>query len=219
MSAKVTKEKQRQRAPSKRSLQTRSRIFDAAERVFALRGFEGATLRDIAQAAEVPVALVNHHGGPKEALFAHVVARRAETLSDRRRAALDARRTEGPLDTEAVMRAFLEPYLDMIRAGDPQWLAYARLVAMVSADPRWRDLAAECFDPTARLFITELALLHPRADPQRVATGFVYSVAAMLAQITSRWRIGALTGTGTDTGDDSEALATFCAAGLSSLLR
>lgn len=218
MSAAHTYGKQRKRAPSKRSLETRARILDAAERVFAERGFEGASIRDIAAQAGVQVALVNHHGGHKEDLFAHIVERRAATLSERRLAALDARRAEGPLDTRAVLHCFLAPYVEMAQSGEPQWLAYARLVAMVSADPRWRDLAARCFDPTARRFIDELAALHPNAPHQAVATGFVYSVAAMLAQITSAWRISALSETAPSAPDQLDELVTYCTAGLAALL-
>lgn len=218
MNEKPTIEKQRQRAPSRRSLETRGRILDAAERVFATKGFEGATIRDIAAAADVQVALVHHHGGHKDALFAHIVRRRAETLSDRRRTALSARKADGPLDTEAVLRCFLGPYIHMAETGGPQWLAYARLVAMVSADPRRRALAAECFDPTARLFIDELRALHPSAPAHAVATGFVYSVAAMLAQITSAWRIEALSDRPQPAGAALDDLMTFCAAGLSATL-
>lgn len=44
-------DKRRKRAPSKRSLATRERVLDAAELVFAHRGFDGATIRDIAAEA------------------------------------------------------------------------------------------------------------------------------------------------------------------------
>jgi len=49
MANRIPEQKQRQRAPSRRSLETRARILDAAERLFAERGFEGASVRDIAQ--------------------------------------------------------------------------------------------------------------------------------------------------------------------------
>ncbi|WP_245513926.1 TetR/AcrR family transcriptional regulator [Antarcticimicrobium luteum] len=203
-------------------MQTRGRILDAAERIFAERGFDAATIRDIAAEAGVQAGLVHHHGGGKEALFHLTVARRAKELSQLRMAALEARRAAGAMTVRDVVACFLEPYVRMARDGGPQWLAYARLVAHVSADPRWRELAAECFDPTAGRFIDEIAALRPGAPRPAVATGFVYSVAAMLAHVTSGWRVGALAGGDTD-GDADEAspgdLVAFCAAGIEAALR
>ena len=212
-----TVEDQRQRAPSKRSLQTRARILDAAERIFAERGFDAATIRDIANAAGVQVGLVHHHGGGKVALFHQTVARRAEELSRLRLEALEARRAVGPMRLCDVVACFLTPYVERARDGGPQWLAYARLVAHVSADPRWRDLAAEWFDPTAGRFIDEIAALYPETPRRAVSAGFVYSVAAMLAHVTSGWRVGALA------GEDAGAvpvgdLVAFCAAGIEAAL-
>ncbi|MGD9862205.1 MAG: TetR/AcrR family transcriptional regulator [Pseudodonghicola sp.] len=197
-------------------MQTRERILDAAERVFSARGFDGATIRDIAAAAEVPAGLVHHHGGSKEELFTRTVARRAEELSVLRLATLEARRVEGPLTVRAVITCFLDPYIRMARDGGPQWLAYARLVAHVSADPRWRDLAADWFDPTANRFIDEIAALAPGCDRRAVAAGFVYSVAAMLAHLTSAWRIGALSAA--QDGPPPAELIAFCAAGIEAAL-
>ena len=59
----------RQRAPSQRALATRKRVFDAAERVFADRGFDGATIRDIAAEAGEPVGTMAVGGGAKPALY------------------------------------------------------------------------------------------------------------------------------------------------------
>ena len=72
--------KERKRAPSQRSVAARERILDAAEQVFSERGFEGASIRDIAERAQVQKANVNFHGGPKEELFERIVARRALSL-------------------------------------------------------------------------------------------------------------------------------------------
>jgi TetR/AcrR family transcriptional regulator, regulator of cefoperazone and chloramphenicol sensitivity len=54
------------RAPD--DLTARARIRDAAIRLFAERGIDGATVRDIAQAAGVSSGLLRHHFGSKEAL-------------------------------------------------------------------------------------------------------------------------------------------------------
>ncbi len=221
MESAFIQQKQRQRAPSKRSLETRARIFDAAERLFAARGFEGASMRDIAGEAGTQVGLVHHHGGGKEELFRQVVARRAEELSELRLAALTERRQSGPLDLTAILECFFGPFLERAAKGGPQWRAYARVVAHVSADPRWREISAHYFDPTAGQFIDAIAALHPAASRQAIATGFVYSVSAMLALLTSRWRVDAL-GEANDTQalDTNELaeLVTFCAAGIAASL-
>jgi TetR/AcrR family transcriptional regulator len=70
---------------------TRRRILDAGERAFALRGYAGARLRDIAQEAGVHHALVHHYYGDKLGLFGEVLERGlgriepgVETLGDGR---------------------------------------------------------------------------------------------------------------------------------------
>jgi AcrR family transcriptional regulator len=54
--------------PAFEDLTARARIRDAALRLFAERGIDGATIRDIAKAAGVSAGLVRHHFGSKEGL-------------------------------------------------------------------------------------------------------------------------------------------------------
>lgn len=49
---------------------SRDAILDAARAAFAQRGYDGATVRDIARRAGVDAALVHHFHGTKEQLFA-----------------------------------------------------------------------------------------------------------------------------------------------------
>lgn len=49
---------------------SRERILAEAERVFGARGFDGASMRQLADAADVPAALVSYHFGSKEGLIA-----------------------------------------------------------------------------------------------------------------------------------------------------
>tara|TARA_R110002020_G_scaffold50963_20_gene144493 strand:+ start:1200 stop:1916 length:717 start_codon:yes stop_codon:yes gene_type:complete len=222
----------RRRAASKRSLATSLSILDAAESLFAERGYDGASVRDIASAAGAQIASVSFHHGSKEALFERVVERRAEELSQLRLEALAALKATGAsLTLDAVLSAFLRPYLDKAGldgtdpdgsgAGDPQWLAYARLVAMVSADIRWRRISERCFDPTAGIFIAEIARLFPGVAPSRIAVAFVFSVSAMLSLSTSRWRIEALSaapGGGPEPERLADDLVRFCEAGMRAAL-
>ncbi|MFU8862365.1 MAG: TetR/AcrR family transcriptional regulator [Rhodobacterales bacterium] len=192
---------------------TRTRVFDAAEQVFAARGFDGATIRDIAAAAGEPVGTIHHHGGGKEALFHRTVARRAETLALVRIEALERLQNEEALTLESLLAAFMCPFFDLSQR-EPRWRDYARLVAFVSADDRWRAISAECFDPTAEVFITTLRGLLPNVARTQIAEGFVFSVSAMLALLTSQGRIGALGGESAPQDDQIDYLVRYCAAGL-----
>lgn len=71
------------RIPKKRNReQSRARILDAAEVAFANRGFDGARLRDIAQAASVHHALVHHYYEDKVGLFRAVLTRALSHVSN-----------------------------------------------------------------------------------------------------------------------------------------
>lgn len=210
----------RQRAPSKRSLATKERIFDAAEIIFADRGFEGASIGDIAAAAGVQKALVSFHGGSKEGLFAKVIERRASELAEVRLIALAALlKTRSPR-LKDILECFIRPLLEKATKETPQWQAYVRLIAQVSADPRWRSIAAENFDPAAKKFIGAIGQQYPDAAPETVASGFVFTVSAMLSLCTSQWRVTAL-GEATDAPTQEallETLINFCNAGMCAVL-
>ncbi|SFR50909.1 TetR/AcrR family transcriptional regulator [Litoreibacter janthinus] len=217
-------ELERKRAPSKRSLATRQRIFDAAEQLFAERGFEGASIRDIAKAADVQTALVNHHGGPKEVFFEAIVARRAQPLAVLRQEQLTLiaptlSTVSDDAALSAILTAFIGPFLHLAE-DDLGWRAYARLVAQISSDVRWSDLAATYFDPTAQHFLVALQSRFPDAQPLAISQGFVYTVSSMLALSTSRWRIAALAGQPAQGGAHVglDGLVTYAAAGYMALL-
>ena len=218
MTVESTLNKPRLRSPSQRSLATRARILDAAERVFALHGFDGASLRNIADECGEHVGLVHHHSGGKEALFHQTIARRAKELSAARLSALARAKASSPLNLHSLFRAFFGPYMELSQTG-PQWLAYARLIAHVSADPRWRHIAANCFDPTAGIFLDEINRILPETPRSVIATNFVFSVSAMLAVFTSQWRVDVLgkTKRANQNSSDSEKqldhLIQYCAAG------
>ena len=56
------------------STSTRDAILDAARILFAERGYDGASVRKIAESAGVDPAMINHHFGSKEQLFLDALA-------------------------------------------------------------------------------------------------------------------------------------------------
>src|SRR4051812_14563130 len=90
-------------------LDTKTRILDAAEKLFAENGFDGTSLRDITTEARVNLAAVNYHFQTKESLIDAVIERRIMPINRRRMEMLEA--AGRPPSVEQVVEAFLAPLL------------------------------------------------------------------------------------------------------------
>jgi TetR/AcrR family transcriptional regulator len=84
---------------------TRALVIDAAERLFAERGFAATSMRDISAASGVSHPLIHHHFGSKEDLYAAVKRRMVEGYARRFPAA--ARANNRPLSVRAEMRRIM----------------------------------------------------------------------------------------------------------------
>lgn len=203
---------------------TREKVLDAAERLFAEHGFDAVSIRRIANEAGVTLGVVGFHGGSKLDLFVTILERRVATLSAARRAALaELRARPGPPpNLHELMHAYVSPYLEAASGGDPQWRAYAKLIARIVDDERWYPHVRDLYDPVAREYLEAIQSLDASIDPRRLATAFVLSVASMLSLVASRNRIVALSpretgGEGQDGGDllaYRDALVAFCVGGI-----
>jgi len=64
--------------PNRRGLRSRELVLDAAERVMAEHGFEGATLARVVEEAGIPMSSVYHYFGSKEGILLAVMERGAD---------------------------------------------------------------------------------------------------------------------------------------------
>src|SRR5436305_9155666 len=86
---------------------TKQRILDSAERLFAEHGVEGASLRTITSDAQVNLAAIHYHYHSKEALLDAVLVRRLEPINRERLDRLSAC-GENP-SLEEILHAFVAP--------------------------------------------------------------------------------------------------------------
>ncbi|AUG55826.1 TetR/AcrR family transcriptional regulator [Thalassospira marina] len=197
---------------------TRDRVLDAAERCFAKDGFDGISIRQVASEAEVTLGVVGFHGGSKNELFRTVLARRVDALSAARRARLKTlQETPDAITIEAIVDAYITPYLEYASGGDPQWRAYAKLIARVSSDDRYYPHIRELYDPVALEFMDALEKLCPGVSRETLATLLTLSVASLLSIVASRWRISGLAGTNTRPPAAityRDTIVSFCAGGI-----
>ena len=90
---------------------TRERLLDTAERLFAEQGIDATSLRHITAEAHANLASVNYHFGTKEELVRELFARRIGPINHERLDQLDACKARGDTSLECVLRAFLGPAL------------------------------------------------------------------------------------------------------------
>ncbi len=95
-------------------MSTKTKILNAAEVLFADKGFNGTSLREITSQAEVNLAAVNYHFGSKKELIKAVMSRYMNELSPRLESALHAICVDEVQPTlNEVFSAFLEPLLHL----------------------------------------------------------------------------------------------------------
>lgn len=162
----------------------RQAILLAAERLFAERGYHATSIREIADAAEVPSALVGYYFGPKEELFHAIFQHWNGTIEQRLAALQQARRQPQAARLEAIMRAFIEPVLALRASAEGEH--YARLVAreLAHRGPQAERALRDFFDPLAEAFIDALQQALPHATRGDVAWGYQFALGALLHHIS-----------------------------------
>ena len=117
---------------------TKTRILDAAERLFVEHGFEATSLRSLTSAAGVNLAAVNYHFGSKEELFQAVLTRRLDPMNQERIALLEKLEREAggkPIACEKILFAMLIPALRLARDEERGGKHFLKVLGRAYADP------------------------------------------------------------------------------------
>jgi len=148
---------------------TKARILDAAEAVFASRGFTGASTREIAARAGVNISSLHYHWASKETLYVAVFRNVFDQLLELIRHTLDTLQGQA-LDRRVVIDQAMDRLFDFF-AGNPHVpiLLVRRIVENADIDvgverdvlvPAWgtfsawmRQLGQKIGDTDARLFM------------------------------------------------------------------
>jgi AcrR family transcriptional regulator len=196
----------------------RERLLDAAEEMFADLGFNGTSVRQIVERAEVNLGALPYYFGTKENLFKQVLLRRAEPLRDERRRLIEALRDrESPPTLEEVIWALIEPAFRTSRAND----AFRRLLGRASMDPapEVRRLMREIYTMDFMTVPGTLRAQFPELGEEEFFWKLNCFYGVMLFVQADTGKIQTIAGDGFDTSQPAVALkyvVPFLAAGLRS---
>ncbi|MPY89892.1 MAG: TetR family transcriptional regulator [Luteitalea sp.] len=149
---------------------TKDRILDAAERMFAQHGFELTSLRALTTEADVNLAAVHYHFRSKEGLLEAVLQRLVAPVNEERLALLDALEAHGHPTLEGIIEAFVAPPL-RLHAERPHPTALAPLLigrCLSSPDTQMRTLVMRLFGPVFERFRPAFGRALPHLPPDEI---------------------------------------------------
>lgn len=162
-------------------------ILIAAERLFAQHGFNGVSIRDIADEAGVQFALVGYYYGPKLNLYHDIFRQRSGYMQERLGFLAAAKAQADPEQLlEKLVEAFVLPMLDVAR--DPQRRNFLRLVqrAMDEQLPEDETILADIFNPLAHAFVDAFAQAMPGTSRGVAACGYQFALGLLLHHVNDR---------------------------------
>lgn len=201
---------------------SKEEILDAAERLFGKFGFDGTSMREIAQEAGVAQALLHYHFKTKEGLFEAMFSRRSGAINRIRLARLEAMLARGVPTLEELIDSLLRPTVeagyDPARGGS----TFASLILVMGASNLdWqKGLISASYDAMAKRYIAALRLALPDLTPANATWGYLFIIGSALTQMSPTGRADRLSD-GETTDSNTETIlsraVTFAAAGMRGL--
>ncbi|MEI7899697.1 MAG: TetR family transcriptional regulator [bacterium] len=176
--------------PKRDASATRARLLDAAEALFADKGYHAVSMRSIAQHAKVNLAAAGYHFGSKERLFIEALIQRARPLNERRLATLTAlesrkRAPALPEVLDAFARAMIEEALGNQETGRRLHRLLSR--AFAESDEIARVVFHEEMLPIALRFLQAIRRACPKLSADQAGLGLALYAGCMIH--TLRWAI------------------------------
>lgn len=159
-----------------------------AARLFAERGFNKVTVREICVAAKANVASVNYHFGDKAGLYTEVVERGLGALDDEPRKAADAAAVGGG-GAQDRLGLFVRDMLQQLLAPGQDSHAQQLLThEMADPTPMFDEIARRVMRPRLSYLCKLVGELMHRPPADRVVVNAAASVHAqcLMAQVTTR---------------------------------
>ncbi|HNT89978.1 MAG TPA: TetR family transcriptional regulator, partial [Candidatus Hydrogenedentes bacterium] len=131
-----------------RPLDTKTVLLDTAGELFAALGFEGASVRAIAERAGTNIAAVNYHFGTKDNLYAEVLRRAALAI---RGAGIEQfleppDRIATPAGAARVIREIVHARFASYFSNDyPAWYRRLLMRSLIESSAVWQDLVRAVF--------------------------------------------------------------------------
>ena len=149
----------------------RARLIDAAIKLFAEKGYEGTSVRDLATAAGVNVAAVSYHFGSKDALYTEALRSclaPCGEMRERMQKHLDAAlKNRSCKSAEEALRGCIQNFLEVLVSPAAK---HSHLVMREQSEgkQRFEPVIREFFQPVGSILRAVIVMLAPGLPEMRV---------------------------------------------------
>jgi AcrR family transcriptional regulator len=145
---------------------TRERLMVAGERLFAERGIDAVSIRDITNEAGANSAAIHYHFGSKTALITAILDWRAAAVAARRSEWLARIEANADPSLREVIEAFVVPTAELAADTESGGRYHIGFIAAVLANPEHMPLVIEAFEPTTDRWVAALTRVTPHLDAE-----------------------------------------------------
>jgi len=174
-----TLEQAREDAPDRKT-----QIIRSAQKLFALHGYHAVAIRQIADDAGVPLALVRYYYGAKDELF-HAVFQRWNHVNEQRLALLVEAlgQRSGAKLLQRIVQAFAAPVLALRDSEEGAHYAVMLSRELVHPTAEARRAGNAFLDPLARAFLDALQQTLPHVSREQIAWCYQLMVGSLMAHM------------------------------------
>jgi AcrR family transcriptional regulator len=171
--------------------ESKRRLLDAAEELFADKGFDVVSVRDITQHAKANVAAVNYHFGSRDGLIALVVTRYITPVNEERAArfeALEKKFGSKAAPLEEIIDAFVRPLVGIVRKSELSERLFCRLLGRIFSmqGEGFPPLVEEQMRVLIDRFTRMLAKALPGVAPEEMAWRIHFIVGGMIHMLMNQ---------------------------------
>jgi len=165
------------------------KLVTAAEQLFAERGFDAVSVRDVTKQAGANAAAVNYHFGSRAGLILAVVSRYLKPINTERMARLQVAEQKWsgkPVPVEEIVEAFARPLVRRVRHSEISEKMFHRLLGRIMAGQDG-SLAAELeaeHRELARAFLRTLGKALPSLATEEVVWRMHFMNGALIHLLT-----------------------------------
>ena len=170
---------------------TKTEILNAAERLFAEKGYDGTAIREITRAANVNVAAIHYHYGTKEEVLRGVTDRIVGPLNSRRFELLDIALDNAqpqPPSIESILDALIRPDIETLQELHKRGPTVAHFLGRTYMDPTpWiQQMGQEQFAEAQTRFFPVPATSLGDLSSEEISWR-MYRVTAVLIHLFATW--------------------------------